>query len=111
MSWLPKDEIAGRVRDAIQARKLTQHTLARAAKVGQPQVSRIVTGDFDRVTPNVMRVCEYLGIDLRVTSANSRLHEAVCALWDGTAAGERALCDLLNSVAKLGAKSSRVRDR
>jgi hypothetical protein len=94
----------------MEERHLNQTQLAAHVRLGQPQVSRILRGDFARVTKKVRRVCDFLGIETEVRPRNSRLAEVVSGLWDGTKAGEEAICDLLRSVSKLCEVSIRKKD-
>lgn len=45
-------------------RRLNQEALASGAKVDQGQISKILRGKFSRLSPNVCKICTFLGIEL-----------------------------------------------
>jgi len=77
---------------------LTQSEIAVGAKVHQSQVSRILSGDFRRVSQNVIRICKFADIVFTDTETISpKLQKAVESVWDGSRAQEAAIVKLLKA--------------
>jgi transcriptional regulator with XRE-family HTH domain len=78
---------------------LKQPEIARKAKIHQSQVSRILRGQFKRVTaPSVMKLCEFARIK-RMTDRplSPKLQNVLRGVWDGSSAQEQALVRLLKA--------------
>ncbi len=87
------------IRNSPKLAGLTQVEIARRAKIHQSQVSRIMRGDFKRVTAkSVLRLCEFARITGAVEDPVSpKLQQALRAVWDGTKGREKALINLLRA--------------
>lgn len=87
------------IRNSRKLAGLTQMEIARGAKIHQSQVSRIINGDFTRITSgSVVRLCEFAGITATVPEPlSSTLHQTVRGVWNGTKAHEKALVKLLQA--------------
>ena len=57
MNFAAASVVYERIKSSQKLSALTQEAIAVAAKVHQSQVSRILKGDFRRVSENVMRMC------------------------------------------------------
>lgn len=74
--------------------RYTQSQLAAIAGVSQPQLSRILAGNFSGRSKAARRLCDKAGIDFRdvrrrptlVPSNEHLLTAAIEGIWDGTAA-------------------------
>jgi transcriptional regulator with XRE-family HTH domain len=97
--------IAERLRRAMAAAGWTQMGLADKSGVDQSQLSRILKGEFVRITENVKKVCKYANVDFAATASNKPLPKAVATalrdLLDGTKERERAVVGLLKAEARL----------
>lgn len=72
--------------------------------IHQSQVSRILRGDFLRLSKNVQLLCKTLCIDPHypaTTKKNPRLSKLVCEVWDGSKKHEEVLVRLLDAVADI----------
>ena len=102
--------------DVTLARKKLQILAGRAPTVKvaadtgihQSQVSRLLRGQFKRLSPNVIRLLEYAKKPRRYTSdeadqqaAKKAVIRAALRTWDATPGGARALVRLLRSVEQL----------
>ena len=99
-----------RARRALAALGRRAQTIELAARTGihQSQVSRLLRGQFRRVSPNVQRLLDYAARPARrlpPTRAQAQAREsvirAVLRNWDATPAGARVLVRLLRSVEEL----------
>ena len=74
-------EISHQLQVWMEKVNITQSQLAERSGVSQPWVSRIVRGDFKRITEPVQALCKYADIDIK----RRRLEdpEAVQEIWDG----------------------------
>ena len=60
--------------------------LAEAAFVSQPQVSKILRGKMKKVTPDLVKLCEYAQIEVKMDPApldHPRIRRAIECAWDG----------------------------
>lgn len=74
----------------------------------QSQVSRILAGNFARISPNVIKICKFARIKLTVEQpASDKLREAVERVWDGSSAQENALVRLILAAGGLTSPPSR----
>ena len=91
-----------RIKSSQKLSAFTQEAIAIAAKVHQSQVSRILKGDFRRVSENVMRICKFADISFTQEQALSpRLQRALESVWDGSRGQEAALVKLLGAAGGL----------
>lgn len=98
-----------RMRSELQAylnsKDITANKLSQLAGVGQPTVSRFLSGRTKSVTSEVSKVLSYADIDrkqpipgINEDSGRSRLREALERNWDGTAEGAAKLAVLLDTM-------------
>jgi transcriptional regulator with XRE-family HTH domain len=97
--------VCERLQNSPKLRALTQLEIARGAKIHQSQVSRILSGQFRRVTAkSVLRICEFASIgqpDQKPLSLS--LEQTLRAVWGGTRSQEKALVQLLQAADALAA--------
>lgn len=93
------------LQDYLNRKDITANRLSSLAKVGQPTVSRFLTGRTKTITPAISKVLTYAGIDRsavipRMTQCvdNSRLCAALERNWDGTAEGADKLAVLIDAI-------------
>ena len=105
MDKLERLILAQRIRDAATKEGLTQAEIGRKAGIDQSQVSRILAGEFQKLSGHALKVCTILNINMTFsTRENERLERAIGLLWDGTETHERAILELLEAAAKLGSR-------
>lgn len=80
----------------VRTRETTQEIISSETGVHQSQVSRILSGQIRRMSPNALALCKYayLKMPLRSQSApdyKSMLTDAVLRAWDGTPKHAQAL--------------------
>ncbi|MFY0678399.1 MAG: hypothetical protein JXR18_14070 [Neptuniibacter sp.] len=68
--------------------------------VDQSQVSRILSGNFVRITPNVKKICKYANISLNKHSAitSKNVFSALDEVWDGSEEVERLLVNAIKGL-------------
>ena len=93
------------LQDYLNRKDITANRLSSLAKVGQPTVSRFLTGRTKTVTPSISKVLAYAGINQsssipRITEGvdNSRLRAALERNWDGTAESADKLAVLIDAI-------------
>lgn len=93
------------LQDYLNRKDITANRLSYLANVGQPTVSRFLTGRTKTITPAISKVLTYAGIDRsseipRITQCvdNSRLRAALERNWDGTAEGADKLAVLIDAI-------------
>ncbi|HSK74453.1 MAG TPA: helix-turn-helix transcriptional regulator [Pyrinomonadaceae bacterium] len=102
-----KAKIGRQIQEYLEKEKITQKELARLAKVDQSQISRIINGNFRKVSKNVKRICKYAKVDLdsvkenKNPAQNSELMEAISLVWDGTNKNAKALATVIRSLKEL----------
>ena len=72
--------------------------------VSQSQVSKILSGNFKTVSPNVKKICEYANIQIYSNNGvqlSQELEEALMDLWDGSRESEKALVKTLKNMKSL----------
>lgn len=92
---------------------VVQRELAGIAKVSQPQVSRILAGNFRYADSPVLRLCAAAGIECPSPgpakagqALRRRLHAELDRCWDGSKSGAEALIELLRAAGRIGAGRS-----
>lgn len=105
---MPKDvkgQAAGLARAkrslAALARRASTVDIAAGTGIHQSQVSRLLRGQFRRVSPNVRRLLDYKPQARKKTldtEAQRAVIRAALKTWDATPEGARALVRLLRSV-------------
>lgn len=99
------------VQAQIAARRLSVGEAAAICGVDQSQMSRLLAGDFKRISHNIMQICINLGIDpLRFLGplrededARKRITDSALAIWDGTPEGAELLVSILGGMAAIRA--------
>lgn len=93
------------LQDYLKREDITANSLSVMAKVGQPTVSRFLTGRTKTITPAISKVLTYAGLDRssgisRITQCvdNSRLRAALERNWDGTAESADKLAVLIDAI-------------
>lgn len=65
----------------------TQKYVESLAQVKQPQIAKILGGKIKKVSPDLMRLCDYAGIKLdsrpKQPHLDPRIQEAINKVWDG----------------------------
>jgi len=106
--------VLARAKRSLAALGRRASTVDIAARTGihQSQVSRLLRGQFSRVSPNVRKLLDYRP-DARNKTQDLEARQAVirAALrtWDATPEGARALVRLLRSVQGLRPRAPRAR--
>ena len=101
---LLKAELVSRIDQILRQRRLTQSQAAGLLGISQPDVSRLLRGQFRRVSPNVSKLLQYArqpaqtGPSEGKDQAKQAVIRAALRTWDATPAGARALVRLLRSV-------------
>jgi transcriptional regulator with XRE-family HTH domain len=100
-----RDELA-RAKRALAALSRRARTIELAAATGihQSQVSRLLRGQFRRVSPNVRKLLDYRPGAAKAPAgeeAKQAVIRAALRTWDETPEGARALVKLLRSVEDL----------
>lgn len=72
-------------------------------KIDQSQVSRILAGNFVRVSPNVREICKYANIAVNERTKkpkvlSKKLIDTIKDVWDGSPEVEELLCNLISSI-------------
>ena len=97
---------------AALGRRASTVDIAARTGIHQSQVSRLLRGQFRRVSPNVRRLLDYKP-EVKKRTLSARAQQAVirAALktWDATPEGARALVRLLRSVQGLRPRAPRAR--
>lgn len=82
----------------------SQDEISKNTGVSQSQVSKILSGNFKTISPNVRKICEYANIQIYSGigfELPPELQEAVLDLWDGSKESERDLIKMLKSMKNL----------
>lgn len=99
-----------RLKSSQKLSALKQGEIAFGAKVHQSQVSRILKGDFRRVSKNVMQICKFAGISFtHEQTLSPKLQKALEGVWDGSRGQEAALVKLLGAAAGIALAGSVAR--
>ena len=102
---MEKTEISLRIQKAMGIAKHTQSDVFRETGVHQSQISRILKGDFERDSKNVIKLCVYansiLGDDLKILNVKELLIASIMELWDGSEKGAADLLGLFSAVKRL----------
>jgi len=93
------------LQEYLNRKGITANRLSYLSKVGQPTVSRFLTGRTKTITPAIWNVLNYAGIDRssaipRITECidNLSLRSALERNWDGTAEGADKLAVLIDAI-------------
>lgn len=106
------DAAADRARSDLKGylveKGMSANALAISAGVGQPTLSRFLSGVTKKVTPQVRRALKYAGIEEEkcITSSpnaadNGVLRDALGRIWDGTDEGAELIARFLEAIGPL----------
>jgi transcriptional regulator with XRE-family HTH domain len=101
-------EIASELRRWLQASGITQAEIARRVRVKQPQVSRILAGDFGARSGAARKLCRQAGVSM-IRGHNRRPNQEhliglLNNVWDGTPEDAVVVSRLLQAAAMLRGK-------
>ena len=108
----PHTEESQRMRLELQEylvrRNISANRLSSLVNVGQPTVSRFLSGRTKTVTPAISRVLSYAGIDqpktincITESIENARLRAALERNWDGTVEGAHQLAVMIDTIGSM----------
>lgn len=93
------------LQDYLNRKDISVNKLSSLAKVGQPTLSRFLSGRTKTLTPEILKVLSYADIDhklpiSRITPGvdNSSLRAALERNWDGTREGADKLVVLIDAI-------------
>lgn len=101
------EEIASEIRKRIDGGTATQASIAMELGMDQSQLSRIIRGQFKRLSPHVRNLCSYAHIDVesivpcKKHQISKKLRDVVEEVWDGSVRHERALIKTIKSLQHL----------
>jgi hypothetical protein len=105
-----KRMLLAEIRAQMSARRLSVSEVAMLCDVDQSQVSRVLAGDFKRISHNVMQICMNIGIDpvrfvgtVHGDDVRRRIADSALAVWDGTPEGADLLISILGGMAAMRA--------
>jgi transcriptional regulator with XRE-family HTH domain len=83
----------------MTARRMTQEDIAKAARVSQPTVSRVLRREPQRSGAAYLRLCSYIHQQVRLGHAAGPgvAFEALRVVWDGSERHAAALTELINA--------------
>lgn len=104
-----KKALLEEIQAQMNARRVSATDVSRSCGVDQSQVSRILTGDFKRMSQNVMQICNNLGIDPgRFVGSlpgdedtRRRIADSALSVWDGTPDGAELLISIFGGMAAM----------
>lgn len=71
----------------MRAHRHTQSYVAEETDVTQPQIAKILGGKVKKISPDIMRLCEYAGVKLdpnpKAPHLHPRIQAAINKVWDG----------------------------
>ena len=105
-----QDDVKGQARELARAKRSLAALARRASTVDiaartgihQSQVSRLLRGQFRRLSPNVRKLLDYQpGAKRPAAAGKDAVIRAALRIWDETPEGAKALVRLLRSVEDL----------
>lgn len=100
-----RDKLAARLQSARGRRRLSYQRLGSLAGIDPAQALRICRGEFKTLSPNVVRICNALDVELdapdprgpvlAASPPERRLKEELLATWDRSEADGDRLIELL----------------
>lgn len=109
------DRARADLRNYLAVKGMSANALARSAGVGQPTLSRFLSGVTRKVTPEVRRALSYAGIDHNKCIAPSQnavdngvLRAALSQVWDGTDEGAELIAQFLEAIGPLLLRRARA---
>lgn len=95
--------LASRLQGRLYELGLSKAELARQSGVHPSQVGRVLSGHGQRLSQNVLQICNVLGIDPNVDAADdrARISEAALSIWDGSHEGANAIVGMLRQLARI----------
>jgi len=114
-----RENLAGRIRQALEKSALSNSELAALALVDPGQTSRIVDGKFRTLSGNVMQICNVLGVDphgdsrekqtptqARKRAAWAKIEASIRRAWDETPQGADRLVRVIDAVAQVRGRTA-----
>jgi len=101
-------EDSGEIAKAFQAwyanQPESQESIAKRLGLNQSQVSRLLLGQFSRITPPIRILCKYANITLIKKpidpKSNTRLMNALAKTWDGTERHANYIAKVISALKK-----------
>jgi len=101
-------EIAPALRSYMKNTCTTQEVVSQKLGIHQSQISRLLNGEYQRLSPNLKKFCDYakieVGIRVRGKSKKQlsrKLSRVVAEVWDGSKQHEYALIRIIRSLKAL----------
>lgn len=90
----------------VESRDVSQSELSLATGVHQSQISRILSGNVERTSKNVQKLCNYANTHFNADERDREgieqaLKQKLLDLWDGSEPHAGALQDLLSAIDQL----------
>ncbi len=90
------------LRDYVRAARGRQMSIEKATGIKQYTVSRFISGRLRKLSPAIVIVCKYAGIDtdsgMEKDGDNARLKAALSAVWDGQPETAELIAVLIESL-------------
>jgi DNA-binding Xre family transcriptional regulator len=102
------------VKRHMAERRWNASRLARESEIHQSQVSRILSGYFETLGSNIIKICMILGMEPKAYHSATRADEdrlkiadTALSIWDGTRRDTEVVVSLLREIAKMRKHSAR----
>lgn len=100
----------------MEAHSLTQSGLAKAAKVNQSTISRILRGNPQRSGRALKALCNYAGIEAEnaetsTTEPKKLIMDTFIRIWDGTDLHVETIARIIDALRDVRLKSTRTERR
>jgi transcriptional regulator with XRE-family HTH domain len=97
----------------MEAHNLTQSGLAKAAKVNQSTVSRILHGNPQRSGRALKALCNYAGIEVEnaassTTEPKKLIMDTFTRIWDGTSLHAETVARIIDALRNVRLQSTRT---
>ena len=98
-----ESRLFGRLAEIVKDRQVTQMNIAEETEIHQSQISRILSGQALRYSPNVEKLCNYARSLIEVGRNTHSydaldLNDALTRIWDGSPAHAKALKEVLRAI-------------
>lgn len=102
----PHADLKARIAQAVARNNASTSDISGKTGVHQGQVSRIIRGRFQRLSENVMQICNFLGVpvdraDEPRDALEGRLVSEFLTLWDRTPEDAERMLQLIASIRAL----------
>ena len=105
MTTTEASQIAEKLRAALNKKGITAAEAARSAHIDPSRLCRILQGAFATFNPNVLQICNFLGVSTQDAEQQGGGPARICAsalqVWDGTAEDVEEVVKLLEQIALL----------